>query len=440
MLILYILLIIMFLIAFMLIKTRDKIYGYNQKKDYCYDFKNPKYFDLSSPIDLKEYTNNQTLILKLEIKSTFFSKLFAPYVNIYSQEKTEKTFFEHSAKGVRYIDISSFVGGYKIILSSKNCKIVSNKVEIFDFENLDIKNKKVLIISPHADDAEIASFGLYSDAKESLIVTVTAGETVSNDYVLADNNRDKSRLKGKLRVHDALTIGMLGNVSYENSIALGYFNETIKNMYKNQDNIISSKTSEISDINYFRMVNHSKIQTNPLASSKWDSLVSDFVHIINSTKIDFIVTLHPQIDSNTDHQYITLALLEAMEELACKDIKLLTSTNHLTQNEIYPYGDIFSTQALVPRFDTTFIFKDIYSHQLSKKKQIYKFYALESMHDLREPLIHIGFIRVFRAALKSLRRFINGKEKSYYRRSVRTNEIFYVTDYKELKKAYKDIK
>ena len=438
---LYILIAIAFFIVFILIKTRSKMYGYNQKKDYFYDFKNPKYFDLSNPIDLKDYTNNQTLILKLDIKSTFFSKLFAPYVTIYSQERTEKTFFEHSAKGVRYIDITSFVGEeYKIMLSSKNCKIVSNKVEIFDFENLDIKNKKVLIIAPHADDAEIASFGLYSDAKESFIVTVTAGETISEDFCLFENNKDKAKLKGKLRVYDALTVGMIGDVSYENSIVLGYFNETIKSMYEDRDNIIPSKTADLSDINYFRKVDHSKIETNPQASSKWDSLVNDFVHIINSTKPDFIVTLHLQIDSNPDHQYITLALLEAMEELACEDIKLLTSTNHLTQNEIYPYGDVFSTQALAPRFDTPFIFKDIYSHQLSKEKQIYKFYALETMHDLRGLLINLGFARAFKLSFKSLRRFINGKEKSYYRRSVKTNEIFYVTNYKELKKAYKDIK
>ena len=62
------------------------------------------------------------------------------------------------------------------------------------------------------------------------------------------------------------------------------------------------------------------------------------------------------------------------------------------------------------------------------------------MHDLRDSMIQIGFIRAFTFAFKQLRRYINGKEKSYYRRSVRTNEIFYVTNYKDLIKAYEDIK
>ena len=184
-----------------------------------------------------------------------------------------------------------------------------------------------MIIAPHADDAEISSFGLYSDAKESFIVTVTAGETVSDDFKFFDNNVDKAKAKGNLRVLDALSVGQIGKVDYENSIALGYFNETIKKMYEDKKNIIPSKTAKISDINYFRKVNHSKVKTNPNAISNWNSLILDLKYIIDSINPDFILTLHPQIDSNLDHQYATLALLEAMEELKCNNIKLLTFTN-----------------------------------------------------------------------------------------------------------------
>ncbi|RBQ26203.1 MULTISPECIES: PIG-L family deacetylase [Arcobacteraceae] len=440
MVLIYFLVSIIFIISFVLIKIRDKMYGYNQKKDYYYNFKDSKEFDFDKSINLKYYDTNQILILKLDIKSTLYSKLFPPYIEVYSNNKIEKTFFEHGAQGIRYIDISSFSGFDNIKIFTKNCYIVSKKIEVFDFENLYIKNKKVLVIAPHSDDAEISSFGLYSDAKESFIVTVTAGETISDNFKLFKTNKEKAIAKGKIRVYDALTVGQIGEVNYENSIVLGYFNEGIKKMYEDKENIVSSKTAGISDINYFRRVNHSKIETNPNPSSTWSSLVSDFKYIIDSTKPHLIVTLHPQIDSNLDHQYITLALLEAMENINCENIKLLTTTNHLTQNEIYPYGDIFSTSALVPKFDQPFIFKDIYSHQLSKDKQAYKYYALEAMSDLRDPLIQISVKSAFNFAFKSLRRYITGKEKSYYRRSVRTNEIFYVTDYKELKKAYKDIK
>jgi LmbE family N-acetylglucosaminyl deacetylase len=416
------------------------MYRYDQKKDYCYDFKNPKSLDISNAVSLKEY-NNQTLILKLDIKSTFLSRIFSPYIKVTLEEKTEKTFFEHGARGFRYLDISSFAGFDNVKISTKYCRIVLNIVQIFSFENLDIKNKKVLIIAPHADDAEISSFGLYGDAKESFIVTVTAGEGNCSYCCIEQDKEKQSLLKGNLRVFDALTIGQLAKVAYENNIVLGYFNETIKKMYEDKNNIISSKTAGISDVNYFRRVSHSKIKTNPKASSKWDSLVIDFKYIVESISPDLILTLHPQIDSNVDHKYITLALVEALDELNCEDIKLLTFTNHLIQNEIYPYGEIFSTISLVPSFDKPFVFDKIYSHKLTKEQQIYKYYALEAMHDLRDSMIQIGFFKSLKFTFKQLRRIINGKEKSYYRRSVRTNEIFYITNYKELKKVYeKDFK
>ncbi|OCL87900.1 GlcNAc-PI de-N-acetylase [Aliarcobacter thereius] len=435
----YILMVVIFLIVFILIRTRNKMYGYNQKKDYCYHFRNPIIYDLKN-INLESYKSSQTIILKIDIKSNFISKLFNPYIKIVSNQKEEDTFFEYGAKGIRYIDISSFCGMRNIQLFTKNCKIISNSVEIFDFENLNIEDKKVLIIAPHADDAEISSFGLYSEAKESYIVTVTAGEYDCKYCDIEENKKEQAKLKGNLRVFNALTTNLLGKVEYQNSIVLGYFNETIKDMYENKDKIFSSKTAGVDDIDYFRRVKHSKIKTNPQSVAKWDSLVNDFKNIINSINPDLILTIHPQIDSNLDHQYITLALLEAMEYLDCDNIKLLTFTNHLTQNEIYPYGKIFSTTALVPKFNEPFIFDKVYSHQLSKNKQIYKYYALETMHDLRDATIQIGFKKAFLFAFRQLRRYINGKEKSYYRRSVRTNEIFYVTNYKELKKAYKDMK
>ena len=430
--------IVLFIVLFILVISKHKIYKYNQKQDYIYEFKNPKVFELDD-INLEEYKRDETLILKLKLKSNFLSKIFLPYLEISNINKKEKTFFEYGLNGMRYIDISSFAGNSSIKIDSKMCKITSKKVEIFSYDNLNIKEKKVLIIAPHPDDAEISSFGLYSSAKESFIVTVTAGEGSCKFCDFDCDKELKAKIKGNLRIFDALTTGLLGKVKYENSLVLGYFNETIKIMYENKNKLVSSKTAGISDINYFRRVNHSNIVTNSKPKSNWDSLLNDFECIINSIKPDLIVTLHPQIDSNIDHKYITLAIIEAMEKLNCEEIKLLTLTNHLTQNEFYPYGNMFSTTALAPRFKTSFIFDSIYSHKLSREQQIYKYYALESMHDLRDSTIQIGFKKAFLFAFRQLRRYLSGKEKSYYRRSVRTNEIFYVTNYKDLKRAYEDI-
>ncbi|MCT7539510.1 PIG-L family deacetylase [Aliarcobacter cryaerophilus] len=424
-------------IMYILIRSRNKMYKYNQKQDYIYDFKNPKIFEIEN-IDLKEFKNNETLILKLNIKSNFLSKLYTPYIEVISSNKKEKTFFEHSAKGIRYIDISSFCGA-KIKLNPIYLSINNKQVEIYSFNNINIENKKVLIISPHADDAEIASFGLYSSAKESFIVTVTAGEGGSKYCNLESNKSKQALLKGNLRVFNALTTGVLGGVKHENSIVLGYFTESIKKMFEAKASIIPSKSADIEDVNYFRRVEHSKIVTNPNACSKWESLVEDFVQILGSINPDFIFTLHPQIDSHPDHQYITLALIEAMDKLEHKNTKLLTNTNHLTYNEIYPYGKMFSTLALAPSFLASFLFDEIYSHRLTKEQQIYKYYALETMHDLRDSTIQIGLKKPFVFAFRQLRRYINGKEQSYYRRAVKTNEIFYIIDSQKMKEVFKEI-
>ncbi|WP_201523723.1 PIG-L family deacetylase [Aliarcobacter butzleri] len=426
------------MILFILINSRKRMYKYNQRQDYCYDLKNPKIFNIEN-INLKEFNKNETLILKLTIKSNILSKLFTPYIKVSLENKVEKTFFEHGAAGIRYIDISTFSGFDNIKIFAQNCNIVSKNLEVYDFEDLDIKNKKLLIVAPHPDDAEISSFGLYSSAKESFIVTITAGEGEAKYCDFEENKEKRSILKGNLRVFDALTTGLLGNVKFENNIALGYFNGTIEKMYKNKKDIISSENIKTSDINYFRKVKHSKIKTNEEPISTWGSLVEDFVQIINSTSPDFIFTLHPQIDLHKDHQYITLALIEAIEKLGLKDKKLLTSTNHLNYNEIYPYGNVFSTTSLAPRFKIPFVFDKIYSHKLSKEQQIYKFYALEAMHDLRDSTIQISLKKLFIFFYKQLRRYINGKEQSYYRRAIRTNEIFYITNCESLKKVYREM-
>ena len=106
----YFFIFVIILIMYILVRTRNKMYGYDQKKDYCYNLKNPKKIYISNPINLQEYNVHQTLILKLKVKSTFFSKLFSPYIEVYSDSKIEKTFIEHNASGIRYIDISSFSG------------------------------------------------------------------------------------------------------------------------------------------------------------------------------------------------------------------------------------------------------------------------------------------------------------------------------------------
>ena len=95
-------------------------------------------------------------------------------------------------------------------------------------------------------------------------------------------------------------------------------------------------------------------------------------------------------------------------------VKLYYYTNHHIYNEAYPYGPMFSTSILAPKFDTPFQCDAIYSHTLNEHKQYEKFYALEAMHDLRDATLVIGVKKAWRHFTKQLKRAIQQRDKSYY--------------------------
>lgn len=415
---------------------RKRQYKYNPKKDYLYDFKDGKLVSFSKPVDLSIYSIDSTLILSLSLKSRLSGYFFQPYIEIVG-EKSEKVYFEHGLKGKRYLDLSGFTTQSDVRFRFHHCKTLKTEAILYRFHNPDITDKKILVLASHPDDAEIAAYGVYSSVKESYIITVTVGEGNCGYCGLIGNKKQQAIQKGRLRVHDALTVASLGGVSQDRCIMLGYFCKTLKWMKENPKEAAFSDSTDITDISFFRRVDHANFDCSKAPSATWDSLVEDLQIIINSIKPDYIVTPHPQIDSHSDHQYTTYALLEAMEKGNSQNIPLLTYTNHHIYNDAYPYGPMFSTSALAPKFKKSFECSGVYSHRLSTAQQYDKFYALEAMHDLRNSLLVVGVKRAFKHFIKKLRREIQQRDKSYYRRSVRPNELFYVADWEGLSKLSK---
>jgi hypothetical protein len=102
-------------------------------------------------------------------------------------------------------------------------------------------------------------------------------------------------------------------------------------------------------------------------------------------------------------------------------------------NEYYPYGEMGGTISLPPSFDKKLYFDGIYSHPLSKTKQQDKLFAFEAMHDLR-PDTEWRFIKgSIKMALRKIRDKIKG-ENSYYKRALRSNELFFVVNFKNIGK------
>lgn len=415
---------------------RKRQYKYSANKDYLYDFEEGNVLNLLKSVDLSVYPLDSTLILSLLVKSKLAGHFFQPYVEIVG-EKSEKIYFEHGLNGKRYLDLSGFTRQTNIRFSFHHCKLLKTEAILHRFHNPDLTNKKILVLASHPDDAEIAAYGVYSSTKESYIITVTVGEGNCGYCGLIANKKEQAIQKGRLRVHDALTVASLGGVSQDRCVMLGYFCKTLKWMKENPKEQAFSDSTDIMDIKFFRRVDHAHFECNKTPSATWDSLVEDLQMSINSIKPDFIVTPHPQIDSHSDHQYTTYALLEAMEKGNSQNIPLLTYTNHHIYNDAYPYGTMFSTSALAPKFKKSFACSGVYSHRLSSAQQYDKFYALEAMHDLRNSLLVVGVKRAFKHFIKKLRREIQQRDKSYYRRSVRPNELFYLTDWEELSKLSK---
>ena len=111
-----------------------------------------------------------------------------------------------------------------------------------------------------------------------------------------------------------------------------------------------------------------------------------------------------------------------------RDGSLYLYANHLELNAYYPYGSEGGTMSLPPNFQTGLSFDAVYAHPLSIDRQKDKIFALEAMNDLRPDMEWRSLGGTFDAFAKRIERTIRGDKESYYRRSVRANELFFVVD------------
>ena len=389
------------IIYLLLILKRVKKYKYNQKQNYMYD--------LQTKATCK---NHDTSFLEIKLYPTLCSYIFKPYICV----DGVKTFFEYGAKGVRYINISHV----KDKTPKPHFIKIDKKTKIFNFKNEIDLNKKILILSPHADDAEIASFGLYNVAKDVTIVTTTIGENGNQNYKKSYNNTLQATLKkAQLRTLDALCTPFLGGVEFSNTLTLGYNGGSLQPLKNKQE----FKTT-LKDITPFRKTKHSCIKLPDVTKPTYETFLNDINEIVKQLQPEIIITPHPQIDSHPDHKQTTLTLLEVLKQSNLNPT-LLLYTNHLQLSETYPLGNIGSSITLPPNKED-FIFNSIYSFKLDQQNQTDKFFALENIHDLRDSYLQTNIKSIYKHLIKLIKRKITSKDKSYYKRAIRDNELFFV--------------
>ena len=154
---------------------------YSPRDDYRYDFPGDC---LNVPVrieqgmlrvdaDLEGY---DTQFLELQLKSTWLGRWFDPHV----LAGNDRQDFERGVSGRRYVNLSGLqADGLKLV--PRFCRI-EGEVRLHAMRNPDFAAQRLLIIAPHADDAELAAFGLYSRAADVAIVTLTQGEIEAQSY------------------------------------------------------------------------------------------------------------------------------------------------------------------------------------------------------------------------------------------------------------------
>lgn len=422
------------------VNHEQHIYWYDTNQSYTYSFDSSKAKKINVPlkdgvIHLPETINtNETILLKLSIKSTKLGKLFQPYIVVENKKLKQKHYFETDVKGFRYLNLTSIshpdialkLHAIRAVLPDQNCTVVV-------YPDIPLRDKTILILAPHPDDAEIAAYGLYStNASHVYIATLTAGEEGGYNYdELFPNKKEHSKMKGKLRVFDSLTVPLLGGVSPLHLVNLGFFDGTLQWMAMHQHETAKSKYLQTDNIHTFRKFNKSPLANNLSGKSDWKSLYDNMLYLINKIQPDVIISPYPALDRHSDHKYTSIVMFEALAASHLKKGKLLLYTNHHIMSESYPFGLYGDPVDLPPYFDKPFYFESIFAFKLSPDKQKEKIFALEAMHDLRMDTEWYFSQRKFHKKVDdgSYKTWMwHGQDVSYFRRAIRSEELFYVLD------------
>lgn len=375
---------------------------------------------LQAPLSL---AGDETLILALKVKSGVLGRFFDPFVQFADDRQT----FERGVNGLRYLnltDCAQALSGGELSLRGRFCR-VAGQPQLWVLPQPDYSEQRVMVIAPHADDAELAAFDLYSQAKEAWIVTLTAGEIEAQHYQqMGLEPAQAARLKGRLRAWDSVAVPRWAGVPQAQCAQLGYFCLQLPAMQAAPEQPIPSREADLTDTRLFRQFNSVALPGDEDGAPTWNNLLADLRALILRAKPQVIVLPHPAIDPHPDHICAHSAVIEALQGLAWQPDTLLGYANHLHDNDRWPMGNSGDGIALPPVFDASLTLRP-YSRVLSLEQQRDKAMALGMMHDLQP-----------RAALKrrvrrSIQRLLAGRkpspygENEFFRKAVRRHELFW---------------
>jgi LmbE family N-acetylglucosaminyl deacetylase len=429
------------IVLFVEFDRRHGLYWYDVSQDYRYEFGDSPLGSIRIRIvgdeaRLPELPDGwDTAVLSLDIASTVAGHWFEPALSVGNESDYRTHTLARGAEGRRYfvLDARSVASGDVLKLTGRHLRWREQDAELLLFATPQLETARVLILATHPDDAEIAAFGLYA-SRDSYVATVSAGNYVDGLYGhLATASAEQLAWRGRVRAWDSLAVPIWGDIPADRTVNLGYWNGALRALYERRESMTAGRgdAAGAGDPALYRRGAVDELLNGRRGSPTWRSLVADIEALIRTIGPAIIVTPHPALDAALDHQYTTIALLEAMKAIGDTDTVLLLYTNHHVLGEYYPFGPTGSGITLPPWFDDALTFGGVYSHDLDADMQMRKLFALEAMHDLRaapRPLyggVADRFLTRLGAAADSIVRDPLGTY-SYLRRAVRQNEVFFV--------------
>jgi len=316
--------------------------------------------------------------------------------------------------------------GDSVEFTSLGAEWESESATLATFANPSLEGRRVLVLAPHPDDAEIAAYGVYQSSLAD-VVTVTAGDAGGSNFdALWANEGEQYRAKGRIRTLDSLTVPFLGGLKPSAVRNLGYYDATLRQLWLQRPNRVEPPLAELEEPGYFRRFNFDPELRDREFESTWHSLVADLLIELERVQPQTVVVPHPLLDHHRDHQFTAIALFEALAQWG-RECDILLYTNHAVGNEAFPLGPREGMTGLPAWNGEGLHLRRIFSHPLTDEDQRRKLIALEAMHDLRPFDLRDGSEVIAVPPIYD-----------YFRRGSRPNEIFFVTDLEGARAIHRD--
>jgi LmbE family N-acetylglucosaminyl deacetylase len=383
----------------------------------------------------------RSAFLELEVHATVAGRLFEPAVEIAAGDFRDTQFLERGVQGTRLLNLTRLLGtkgsaGAHVRLRGRRLKWRAQMACLHLCHEKLSAADRVLVVSPHPDDAEIAAFGVYSDTSAT-VVTLTAGDGSYRYRSRGAFLRDvPPTTVAKIRVLDSVTIPQFSGIKPESAVNLCFPDGALAEMSAQPERDFSDAFGGKAVFASLRRLNRLPLMEYD-ADCSWRTLIRDLAKIIANTKPTVVVAPHPVLDPHSDHLFATVAMCEAMQSVGRTEDRVFFYCVHNRRSELWPFGPAGTGVAALPVLPEDGLCSGgFYSHVLSVERQRDKFLALEAMHDVREMEWpeSAPWHAASRRLLSELRALAYGMDRiptSYMRRAVRPDEVFFVMGFSD---------